>query len=78
MKSTNSTVFDHIDKNCEACPQQVWLRDRKGDDFTEWTWSDAHAEFNAAAAWLERRYGASQANMVLLSRNRAHWFLADL
>ncbi len=78
MKSTNLTVFDHIDKNCEACPQQVWLRDRKGDDFTEWNWSDARAEFNAAAAWLERRYGASQANMVLLSRNRAHWFLADL
>jgi long-chain acyl-CoA synthetase len=78
MKLPNTTVFDYIDKNCDACPQRVWLRDRRGDVFTEWTWSDARAEFTAAAAWLEQRYGASQANMVLLSRNRAHWFLADL
>ncbi len=78
MALTNQTISDYVDRNCKAFPQQIWLRDRKGNDFTEWTWSDARAELNAAAAWLEQRYGASQANIVLLSRNRAHWILADL
>lgn len=78
MTSKNTTINDHIQLNFEQYPQRVWLRDRSGDDFTEWTWSQARAEINAAAAWLEQRYGASQENIVLLSRNRAHWFMADL
>lgn len=78
MTAEKTTLIDHVNKNCEQFPQRVWLRDRRGDNFTEWNWSDARTEINAAAAWLEQRYGASQENIVLLSRNRAHWFMADL
>ena len=74
----HTTLLEYVDSFCDECPQRIWLRDRKGDEFTEWSWSDAHAEINAAAAWFEQRYGASQANIALLSRNRAHWMLADL
>lgn len=74
----HTTLLEYLDSFCDACPERIWLRDRKGDDFNEWSWSDAHAEIKAAAAWFERRYGASQANIALLSRNRAHWMLADL
>ena len=74
----HTTLLEYVDSFCDKYPERIWLRDRKGDEFTEWSWSDAHAEINAAAAWLERRYGASQANIALLSRNRAHWLLADL
>ena len=74
----HTTLLEYVDSFCDERPQRIWLRDRKGDEFTEWSWSDAHAEINAAAAWFERRYGASQANIALLSRNRAHWMLADL
>ena len=71
------TLQDYIEKNAADLPQQTWLRDRSGDQFTEWNWSDANNEINAVAAWLEQRYGSSKNNVVLLSRNRAHWMLAD-
>ena len=72
------TLLDYVDKNAAEFSQQVWLRDRSGDQFTEWNWFDANSEINAVAAWLEQRYGSSKTNIVLLSRNRAHWMLADL
>ena len=75
---TNATLTANLERLKKQCPDRIWLRDRKGDEYTEWSWSDAYAEVNAAAAWLEGRYGASQANIALLSRNRAHWMLADL
>lgn len=71
------TLLDYVEKNANEFSQQVWLRDRSGDQYTEWNWSDANNEINAVAAWLERRYGSSKNNVVLLSRNRAHWILAD-
>ncbi len=74
----NMTLRHYLEKNAEESPEKVWLRDRHGDEVTEWNWTDAAVETNAVAAWLERRYGAEQANIALLSRNRAHWFLADL
>ncbi|MCP4299135.1 MAG: AMP-binding protein [Gammaproteobacteria bacterium] len=74
----HTTLSAYLDSLNEGCPDRIWLRDRKGDEYTEWSWSDARAEVNAAAAWLERRYGASQKNIALLSRNRAHWLMADL
>ncbi|RLA32867.1 MAG: AMP-binding protein [Gammaproteobacteria bacterium] len=72
------TLLDYVEKNAAEIPQQTWLRDRSGDQFTEWNWSDATSEIGAVAAWLEQRYGSSKTNIVLLSRNRAHWMLADL
>ncbi len=75
---TESTLTAYLDRLGKDFADRTWLRDRKGDEYTEWSWSDAHAEVNAAAAWLEQHYGSSQANIALLSRNRAHWMLADL
>jgi len=72
------TLLDYVEKNAAEIPQQTWLRDRNGDQYTEWNWSDANSEINAVAAWLEQRYGSSKTNIVLLSRNRSHWMLADL
>jgi long-chain acyl-CoA synthetase len=73
-----ATLLECVDSACGEYAGEVWLRDRTGDEFTEWTWASARAEINAAAAWFEARYGASKNNIALLSRNRAHWFLADL
>ncbi len=72
------TLTEYVGRNAAEFPQQIWLRDRSGDRYTDWTWTDANSEINAVAAWLEERYGASKTNVVLLSRNRAHWMLADL
>ena len=71
------TLLDYVEKNAAEIPQEVWLRDRSGDQYTEWNWSDSNSEIGAVSGWLEQRYGNSKTNIVLLSRNRAHWMLAD-
>ena len=77
MKKYN-TLLAYVDGQREQYPERIWLRDRNGDAFTEWSFAEGHAEISAAAAWFEQRYGASQTNIAILSRNRAHWMLADL
>ncbi len=78
MAWANDTVMDYVQRWLEACPDRVWLRDRKGDDFSEWTWQSAFDEFQAVAAWLEAQYGDSGTSIGILSKNRAHWTLADM
>ncbi|MGI9590860.1 MAG: AMP-binding protein, partial [Myxococcota bacterium] len=73
-----TTVMDHLDRWVEECPERTWLKDRQGDDFTEWSWRAARDELQAVAAWLESEYGDSGRRFALLSRNRAHWMLADM
>ncbi len=75
---TETTITGFLEAVAEEHPDLVWLRDRAGDTFAEWTWRDAVTEIYAAASWFERRYGSDRANIALLSRNRAHWVLADL
>ncbi len=73
----NTTVTDYLRQWNDQQPDRVWLRDRKGDTFVEWTWQKAYAEINAMAAWLEDNLAGHDNNIAILSRNRAHWFLAD-
>ena len=73
-----TTIPAFVDALAEKHPDTVWLRDRHGDEFAEWSWSDVRDEANSAAAWLASRYGSDKANIAILSRNRAHWFLADI
>lgn len=72
----HDTFARYLDEWAADHADGVWLRDRKGDEFNEWTWSGAHAEISALAARLEARFG-NGTSMAILSRNRAHWFLAD-
>jgi long-chain acyl-CoA synthetase len=74
----HSTLTGFLEALRDQDSDAVWLRDRKGDHYAQWTWRDAHAEASAVAAWLERRHGSTRTNMAVLSRNRAHWILADL
>jgi long-chain acyl-CoA synthetase len=67
---------DYLEQWASEAPGAIWLRDRSGDVVTEWSWARARAEIDAVAAWLEDRFGAG-VSMAILSRNRAHWFLAD-
>jgi long-chain acyl-CoA synthetase len=60
-----------------VCPDKVWLRDLREEGSDDYTWGQAHAESQAVAAMLESRFG-SGARMAILSRNRPHWFMADL
>jgi len=72
----HATFSGYLDQWATQNPDEIWLRDRHGDEFTEWSWLQARTEIHAMAARLEQDFG-SGVNMAILSRNRAHWFLAD-
>ena len=74
----SATMLSCVEENCGHSADRLWLRDRSGDEFTEWTWAEARDELCAVSSWLERRYGDSQTNIAVLSRNRAHWVMADI
>lgn len=72
------TLGDYLRRWARECPDRVWLRERKGEEYRDWTWGAAAAEVDAIAAWLEGAIGDSGARVAIMSRNRAHWVLADL
>ncbi|GHD31857.1 AMP-binding protein [Halioglobus pacificus] len=68
-----------VDHWADTCPDRVWLRDLRetAEQDVEYTWAEARAEIQAMAAMLESRFGSGE-RMVVLSRNRPHWFMSDL
>jgi long-chain acyl-CoA synthetase len=75
---TNKTLSDYLRDHTRNHPDRLWLRERKGDEFRDLTWQQGNEQINAVAAWLEKRFAGEATNVALLSRNRPHWFLADL
>jgi len=58
-------------------PDKIWLRDLREDGSDDYSWSESRDQVNAVSAALEARFGHGE-KMIILSRNRPHWFLADL
>lgn len=71
------TLTAYLDHWAENCGDKVWLRALQEQGSEDYTWSEARQQINAVGAALESRFG-NGGNMLLLSRNRPHWFLADL
>ncbi|BFM17990.1 AMP-binding protein [Maricurvus nonylphenolicus] len=73
----NNTLIDYLDHWAENAGHKPWLRDLTATGSKDYSWSEGRAEINAVAAALEKRFGHG-INMLLLSRNCAHWVLADM
>lgn len=58
-------------------PDQIWMRDLVESGSTDYLWGKTVAEIDRVAAWLESEFGHGE-RMALLSKNRAHWVMADL
>jgi len=71
------TLTEQLAHWAQECPERVWLRDLSEAGETTYSWSEAQDQVLAAAAALEKKLGSGQ-SMALLSKNRAHWVLADL
>lgn len=71
------TLTEQLAHWAQECPERVWLRDLSDAGETPYSWSEAQDQVLAAAAALEKKLGSGQ-SMALLSKNRAHWVLADL
>ncbi len=72
-----STLTEQARYWAQSQPDKIWMRDLHGAGATEYTWSEAMAEIDSAAAWLEAEFAHGE-RMALLSRNRAHWIMADM
>ena len=72
------TFMQYLDQWNSEVPDKTWLRERCGDETRDWTWREAHEEIFALGAWLEQNLEGHGHRVGLLSRNRAHWFFADM
>jgi hypothetical protein len=72
-----NTLPEFLDHWADTCGDKIWLRDLREEGSDDYSWSAAREQVNAGAAAIEARFGNGN-NMVLLSRNRPHWFMADL
>jgi long-chain acyl-CoA synthetase len=73
-----ATFTEYLNQWNQQCPDKMWLRERTGDEFRDWSWGEAFIEINALAAWEESHFEGTGHCIGLLSRNRPHWYFADL
>ena len=74
---SDDTIPSLVSHWAETCPDRVWLRDLREQGSDDYTWAEANAQIRALAAMLEDRFGHGE-RMGILSRNRPHWFMADI
>jgi long-chain acyl-CoA synthetase len=74
---TPNTLPDLVALWAEQNPEKPWLRDLREGDSDDYSWGQANEQISAIGAMLDQRFGQGE-KMVVLSRNRAHWVMADL
>ncbi len=72
-----STLTEQARHWASTQPDKIWMRDLHEAGADEYTWGETVAEIDRVASWLEAEFGKGQ-KMALLSRNRAHWIVADM
>lgn len=71
------TLPEFLDHWADTRGDKVWMRDLREEGSVDFTWAQARDQINAVGAALEARFGHGN-KMIILSRNRPHWFMADL
>ncbi|MDP5053445.1 MAG: AMP-binding protein [Congregibacter sp.] len=72
-----ATLPEFLDHWADTRGDKIWMRDLRTEGSEDYSWSEARRQINAVAAALETRFGHGH-SMIMLSRNRPHWFMADL
>lgn len=72
-----STLTEQARHWASTQPDQIWMRDLVESSSVDYPWGATVAEIDRVAAWLESAFGQGE-RMALLSKNRAHWIMADL
>lgn len=74
---TSNTLPELIAHWAQQTPDKIWLRDLHEEGSEDYSWKQTYEQISAVGAMLEQRFGQGE-KMVVLSRNRAHWVMADL
>ena len=71
-------LIELLSENVSKSPDAVWLKDLNASGSNDWTWREAQKEISAIASWLNQTLGEPGQSVSILSRNRAHWVMADM
>jgi long-chain acyl-CoA synthetase len=72
------TLPEILDHWADTRGDKIWLRDLKEDGSEDYSWSEARRQVKAAGGSPRGSLRHAVTAWSLLSRNRPHWFLADL
>lgn len=79
MASTDlPTVLEHFYHWEKTKPDAVYLRQPFGDSFRDYTWAEVGQQARRMAAYLRSLGLPPGSNVGLVSKNCAHWVIADL
>ena len=73
----HDTLLAYLDQWAEEKSDEIWLRDFKGEASDDYSWRESRRQIHGVASALEQRFD-KDTKILLLSKNRAHWFFADL
>jgi long-chain acyl-CoA synthetase len=72
---SNLENFLHWAKNT---PDNLYLRQPKGNQYVDYTYQSAANEVKKLANFLQKKLISGKKNIGILSKNSAHWMMADL
>ncbi|HTH32090.1 MAG TPA: AMP-binding protein [Lacibacter sp.] len=75
---STSTVLLEFLKHEQERPDAIFLRQPFNGQSKEWTWKEAGSESRKMAAALHAMNLSAGSHVAILSKNCAHWFMADL
>lgn len=64
--------------NVEQCPNEIYLRQPINGQWITWTWKQADDECRRIAAALHSLQLPKGSHVAILSKNCAHWMMADI
>ena len=73
-----STPLQQFLQNVENYPNDIFLRQPFGGEWTTWTWQQAADESRRIATALHSLHLSKGSHIAILSKNCAHWLMADI
>lgn len=78
MRQPQETPLSAFFKWEKQTPERIFLRQPIDDNWKTWTYAQAGSEIRKIAAALQAMNLAKESNVAILSKNCAHWIMADL
>ena len=78
MINTYPTIIDRFCYFEKNQPNKIFLAEPVKEIYQEFTWDKAGKEIRSMASWLQQSGLQKGDKVAILSKNCAHWIMADL
>lgn len=78
MATHFDTFLEYFYHREKTTPNEIYLRQPKGEQWIEYSWAEVGKQARSMVALLRARGLAPKSHIGLLSKNCAHWIIADL